>query len=130
MRIESTDERQHLWENLLEATCENAKSKALDDAARYYCRMLGDVAGLEEIESAPSRSRRPMSRSTSTDGAPRSTRRVRGFRSGYRADQASVLQLGVSRVRSATRVQRRRHPSEQSCLKPEMRVLGELPLSV
>ncbi|MFD1601025.1 hypothetical protein [Halobellus rarus] len=45
MRIESTDERQRLWENLLEATDENAKSKALDDAARYYCRMRGDVAG-------------------------------------------------------------------------------------
>ncbi|MFD1599355.1 hypothetical protein ACFSBX_10355 [Halobellus rarus] len=45
MRIESTDERQRLWENLLEETDENAKSKALDDAARYYCRMRGDVAG-------------------------------------------------------------------------------------
>ncbi|QCC47660.1 hypothetical protein [Halobellus limi] len=45
MRIESADERQRLWENLLEATGENAKSKALDDAARYYCRMRGDVAG-------------------------------------------------------------------------------------
>lgn len=45
MRIESTDERQRLWENLLEATDQSAKSKALDDAARYYCRMRGDVAG-------------------------------------------------------------------------------------
>lgn len=44
MRIESTDERQRLWENLLEATDQSAKSKALDDAARYYCRMRGDVA--------------------------------------------------------------------------------------
>jgi len=38
MRIETTDERQRLWENLLEATDQSAKSKALDDAARYYCR--------------------------------------------------------------------------------------------
>ncbi|MGQ4556011.1 hypothetical protein [Halobellus sp. GM3] len=45
MRIEATDERQRLWENLLEATDQSAKSKALDDAARYYCRMRGDVAG-------------------------------------------------------------------------------------
>ena len=45
MGIESTDDRQRLWENLLEATDQSAKSKALDDAARYYCRMRGDVAG-------------------------------------------------------------------------------------
>ena len=45
MRIESTDERERLYENLLEATGQNAKSKAIDDAARYYLRMRGDVAG-------------------------------------------------------------------------------------
>jgi hypothetical protein len=45
MRIESTDERQRLWENLLEATDQSAKSKPLADVARYYCRMRGDVAG-------------------------------------------------------------------------------------
>lgn len=45
MRIETTDERERLWENLLDATDQTAKSKALDDAARYYCRMRGDVAG-------------------------------------------------------------------------------------
>ncbi|WP_144900882.1 hypothetical protein [Halobellus captivus] len=52
MRIEATDERQRLWENLLEATDQSAKSKALDDAARYYCRMRGDVAayGTGKIE--------------------------------------------------------------------------------
>jgi len=44
MRIESTDERQRLWENLLEVTDQSAKSKGFDDAARYYCRMRGDVA--------------------------------------------------------------------------------------
>lgn len=53
MRIEATDERQRLWENLLEATDQSAKSKALDDAARYYCRMRGDVAayGSGKIET-------------------------------------------------------------------------------
>lgn len=45
MRIETTDQRERLWENLVEATDQSAKSKALDDAARYYCRMRGDVAG-------------------------------------------------------------------------------------
>jgi len=45
MRIETTDERERLWGNLVEATDQSAKSKALDDAARYYCRMRGDVAG-------------------------------------------------------------------------------------
>jgi hypothetical protein len=44
MRIQSTDERKRLWENLCEATDENARSKALDRAARYYLRMCGGVA--------------------------------------------------------------------------------------
>lgn len=45
MRIESTDERQRLWTQLVEATDERAKSKALDNAARYYLRMRGGIAG-------------------------------------------------------------------------------------
>ena len=45
MRIESTDERERLYEHLTEATGERAKSKAIDAAARYYLRMRGDVAG-------------------------------------------------------------------------------------
>ena len=45
MRIESTDDRQRPRESLLEATDQSAKSKALDDATRYSCRMRGHVAG-------------------------------------------------------------------------------------
>nr|ADE29248.1 hypothetical protein [uncultured virus] len=44
MRIQSTDDRDRLWENLCEATGESARSKALDRAARYYLRMCGGVA--------------------------------------------------------------------------------------
>ena len=44
MRIETTEDRDRLWENLCEATGENARSKALDRAARYYLRMCGGVA--------------------------------------------------------------------------------------
>jgi hypothetical protein len=44
MRIQSTDDRDRLWENLCEATGEPARSKALDRAARYYLRMRGDIA--------------------------------------------------------------------------------------
>lgn len=45
MRIETTDERDRLYSNLVEATGQRAKSKAIDDAARYYLRMHGGVAG-------------------------------------------------------------------------------------
>jgi hypothetical protein len=44
MRIKTTEDRDRLWENLCEATGENARSKALDRAARYYLRMCGGVA--------------------------------------------------------------------------------------
>ena len=44
MRIETTEERDRPWENMCEATRENARSKALDRAARYYLRMCGGVA--------------------------------------------------------------------------------------
>ena len=44
MRIETTEDRDRLWENLCEATGESARSKALDRAARYYLRMCGGVA--------------------------------------------------------------------------------------
>ena len=44
MRIEITEDRNRLWKNLCEATGENARSKALDQAARYYLRMCGGVA--------------------------------------------------------------------------------------
>jgi hypothetical protein len=44
MRIKTTEDCDRLWENLCEATGENARSKALDRAARYYLRMCGGVA--------------------------------------------------------------------------------------
>ena len=45
MRIQDTEDRPRLWENLVEASDQQTKSKAIEDAARYYCRMRGDVAG-------------------------------------------------------------------------------------
>jgi len=44
MRIETTESRQRLWDNLVEATDERARSKAIDKASRYYLRMCGGVA--------------------------------------------------------------------------------------
>lgn len=44
MRIQSTDERERLWENVREATGHGHTSQALDAAARYYVRMHGDTA--------------------------------------------------------------------------------------
>ena len=41
MRIADTDDRQRLWEMLVECSDQNTKSKAIEDAARYYCRMRG-----------------------------------------------------------------------------------------
>jgi len=35
------DSRERLYRHLLEATGKGHKSKALDEAARYYCRMAG-----------------------------------------------------------------------------------------
>lgn len=42
MRIQSTDTRERLWEQLREATDHQHTSQALDAAARYYVRMYGD----------------------------------------------------------------------------------------
>jgi len=44
MRIEATEERERLWEKLKEASGNNTKSGALDDAARYYIRMRGGTS--------------------------------------------------------------------------------------
>jgi len=44
MRIQSTDTRERLWEQLREATDHQHTSQALDAAARYYVRMYGDSA--------------------------------------------------------------------------------------
>jgi hypothetical protein len=45
MRIADTDDRERLWNNLVECSDQSTKSKAIEDAARYYLRMRGDVAG-------------------------------------------------------------------------------------
>ena len=42
MRLRMTDSRERRMNNLLEATGENTKSKALDTAADFYLRMAGD----------------------------------------------------------------------------------------
>jgi len=44
MRIQMNDSRERTYSALVDATGQNAKSKALDDAARYYLRMRGDNA--------------------------------------------------------------------------------------
>ena len=46
MRIQSTDERDRLWEDLREATTEGHTSKALDAAARHYVRCRGDTTAV------------------------------------------------------------------------------------
>ncbi len=46
MRIQSTNERDRLWENLREATAEGHTSQALDAAARHYVRCRGDTTAV------------------------------------------------------------------------------------
>lgn len=46
MRLRMTDSRERRMENLLEATGENTKSKAIDRAATYYLRMVGDTTAI------------------------------------------------------------------------------------
>jgi hypothetical protein len=46
MRINSTDERERLWEDLREATGNGHTSQALDAAARHYVRCRGDTAAV------------------------------------------------------------------------------------
>lgn len=46
MRIHDTEERERLWSDLLDATGENTKSGALDEAARYYVRMAGGTSAV------------------------------------------------------------------------------------
>ncbi len=46
MRIQSTDDRERLWEDLREATGEGHTSQALDAAARHYVRCRGDTAAV------------------------------------------------------------------------------------
>jgi len=41
MRIADTKDRERLWEMLVECSDQQTKSKAIEDAARYYCRMRG-----------------------------------------------------------------------------------------
>ena len=54
MRIEMTDARETRFEELKDATGENAKSKAIDRAGDYYLRMAGGTVShrtgqLEEL---------------------------------------------------------------------------------
>lgn len=41
MRIRMNDSRERLYEELMECSPENTKSKAIDDAVRLYCMMAG-----------------------------------------------------------------------------------------
>ena len=41
MRIADNPDRERLWETLVECSDQQTKSKAIEDAARYYCRMRG-----------------------------------------------------------------------------------------
>jgi len=55
MRIADTDDRQRLWEMLVECSDQSTKSKAIEDASRYYCRMRGARgynSAVEELLSA------------------------------------------------------------------------------
>jgi hypothetical protein len=54
MRLRMNDRRKHRLENLLDATDENAKAKAIDRAAEFYIKMAGDttaspVGAIEEL---------------------------------------------------------------------------------
>jgi len=46
MRIQKTDTRERKWNNLKEATDESTVSGALDTAADFYLRMVGDTAAI------------------------------------------------------------------------------------
>jgi hypothetical protein len=46
MRLRMNDERERRIENLVDATGEATKSKAIDQAARYYVRMAGDCSAI------------------------------------------------------------------------------------
>lgn len=55
MRIADTDDRERLWDALVECSDQSTKSKAIEDAARYYCRMRGARgynSAVEELLSA------------------------------------------------------------------------------
>jgi len=55
MRIADTEDRDRLWEMLVECSDQSTKSKAIEDAARYYCRMRGARgynSAVEELLSA------------------------------------------------------------------------------
>ena len=46
MRLRMNDRRERRFENLLKATDENAKAKALDAAAEFYIKMAGDTTAV------------------------------------------------------------------------------------
>lgn len=43
MRVRMNDRRERRFENLVEASDQEAKAKALDDAAEFYIKMRGDT---------------------------------------------------------------------------------------
>lgn len=57
MRLRMNDERERRLDQLVEASGENTKSKAIDRAAKYYVRMAGGttavpVGAIEELMNA------------------------------------------------------------------------------
>jgi len=48
MRLRMNDDRERRIENLVEATGEATKSKAIDRAANYYVRMAGETAAVPD----------------------------------------------------------------------------------
>lgn len=46
MRLRMTESRERRMENLLDATGEKTKSKAIDTAAEFYIRMAGDTTAI------------------------------------------------------------------------------------
>jgi len=48
MSLRMSDRRERRLETLSEATGENTKSKALDQAAEFYIKMAGDTAAIPE----------------------------------------------------------------------------------
>lgn len=43
MRIRETESRERLYQDIVEATGENTKSKAIDKACRHYLKCRGDM---------------------------------------------------------------------------------------
>lgn len=46
MRLRMNDDRERRLDNLVDATGQNTKSKAIDQAAKYYVRMAGGTSAV------------------------------------------------------------------------------------